>query len=67
MAFGYAPNPPGPRILADGLAPFALLPGQAADVTIYWAWAGEPFGSLNGAVYRYAMQVRRYRRARSLS
>lgn len=56
MAFGYAPNPPGPRITADGLTPFALLPGQAADVTVYWAWAGEPFGSLNVAGYRYAMQ-----------
>jgi hypothetical protein len=41
MAFGYTPNPSGPRIPADGLAPFALLPGQAADVTVYCAWSDE--------------------------
>jgi hypothetical protein len=35
IAFGYVPNPPGPRIPAEGLAPFVLLPGQAADVAIY--------------------------------
>ncbi|MCC7206393.1 MAG: hypothetical protein IT323_03750 [Anaerolineae bacterium] len=42
MAFGYAPHSPGPRVPAEGLAPFDLLPGQAADVTVVWAWAGEP-------------------------
>lgn len=39
-------NPPGPRTPAEGLARFDLLPDQAANVTLIWAWAGEPFGSL---------------------
>jgi hypothetical protein len=46
MAFGYAENPPGPRIPADGMTPFDLLPGQAADVTLVWPWSGEPYGAL---------------------
>lgn len=53
LAFGYAPNPAGPQIPADGLTPFALLPGQAADVTMHWAWAGEPWGSLGVGSYRF--------------
>jgi hypothetical protein len=55
LALGYAPEPPGPRIPAEGLAPFDLLPGQAADVMIYWAWAGEPFANLSIGGNRYAI------------
>lgn len=57
LAWGYAPNPPGPRIPADGLTPFALLPGQAADVVIHWPWAGEPWGSLGITSYRFGLRV----------
>jgi hypothetical protein len=57
MAFGYVPNPPGPRVPADGLAPFALLPDQAVDVTVHWAWAEEPYGSLGVGVYRYGIAL----------
>ncbi len=57
MAFGYAPQPPGPWSPAEGLEPFTLLPGQAVDLTLIWPWAGEPYASLRVAVYRYAVQL----------
>jgi hypothetical protein len=56
MAFGYAPNPSGPRVPADGLVPFALLPGQAADITIHWVWAGEPFGTAGIVSFRFSIE-----------
>ncbi|MBL8153630.1 MAG: hypothetical protein JNM70_05540 [Anaerolineae bacterium] len=57
MAFGYAENPPGPRIPAEGMTPFDLLPGQAADVTLVWAWAGEPYGSLAVAGWLFNLVI----------
>ncbi|MBN8592417.1 MAG: hypothetical protein J0M33_11680 [Anaerolineae bacterium] len=59
LALGYAPEPDGPRMIAEGLAPFDLLPGQAADVTLVWVWNGEPFASfsLGGFRYRLALSV----------
>lgn len=55
LALGYAENPPGPRTPAVGLARFDLLPDQAADVTLVWAWAGEPFGSFGVGDWRYSV------------
>ena len=46
LALGYAENPPGPRLPAETLPPFDLLPDEAADVTLEWSWAGEPYGVL---------------------
>jgi hypothetical protein len=57
MAFGYAENPPGPRIPADGMTSLVLLPGQAADVTLVWPWAGEPYGSLGVAAWQWSVQA----------
>jgi hypothetical protein len=57
MAFGYAENPPGPRIPAEAMTPFDLLPGQAADVTLLWSWAGEPYGSLGVGEYHFVIQL----------
>jgi len=56
LALGYAENPPGPRTPAEGLTPFDLLPGQAADMTLVWLWSGEPYGSLGIGAYRFALQ-----------
>lgn len=56
LALGYVENPPGPRTPAEGLAPFDLLPGQAADMTLVWLWSGEPYGSLGIGAYRFALQ-----------
>jgi hypothetical protein len=56
LASGYAPNPSGPRLPAEGMAPFDLLPGQAADVTVHWPWAGEPFASLGVGGYQFAVR-----------
>ncbi|NWF69171.1 MAG: hypothetical protein HXY40_08795 [Chloroflexi bacterium] len=36
LALGYAPEPPGARNPAEGLAPFDLLPEQAVDLTLVW-------------------------------
>ncbi|NJO82431.1 MAG: hypothetical protein HC828_06140 [Blastochloris sp.] len=57
IAFGYVENPPGPRLPADGLAPFELLPGQAADVTLRWAWHDEPYASLGVGDWRFALEL----------
>jgi hypothetical protein len=57
IAFGYEPQPPGPWIPADGLEPFTLLPGQAADLSLVWPWSGEPYAMLRFGVYRYAVQL----------
>ncbi len=56
IAFGYAPQPPGPWTTADGLEPFTLLPGQAVDLTLIWPWSGEPYAMMKVGVYRYAVQ-----------
>ncbi len=57
IAFGYAPQPPGPWTNAEGLEPFTLLPGQAVDLTLHWTWAGEPYAALRVGVYWYALQL----------
>jgi hypothetical protein len=49
-------HPPGPRAPAECLAPFTLLPGQAADMILVWLWQGEPFGALGIGDYRYNLQ-----------
>jgi hypothetical protein len=56
LALGYAENPPGPRTPAEGLAPFDLLPGQAADLTLVWVWDGEPFGALGVGAWQWGLQ-----------
>lgn len=56
LALSYAENPQGPRITAEGLTPFDLLPGQEAEVTLVWGWSGEPYGRLEVSAYRFALQ-----------
>ncbi len=57
LALGYAENPQGPRIPAEGLVPFDLLPGQAADMTFVWLWSREPYATFAVGGYRFAIQV----------
>ncbi len=57
IAFGYTPQPPGPWVTAEGLEPFTLLPDQAVDLTLHWAWAGEPYAVVRVGAYRFAVQV----------
>jgi hypothetical protein len=45
------------RTPANGLEPFTLLPGQAVDLTLHWAWAGEPYAMMKVGVYRFAIQI----------
>jgi len=59
LAMGYAPEPPGPRNPAEGLAPFDLLPEQAVDLTLVWYWGGEPYASMGVGDYRFAIQLTR--------
>lgn len=56
LALGYVENPPGPRTPAEALAPFDLLPGQAADLTLIWLWAGEPYGGLGIGSWHFALE-----------
>jgi hypothetical protein len=55
LAYGYAPAPPGPRLPADGLHPFDLLPDQAADLTLTWPYAGEPYATIGVGEWRFGM------------
>ena len=57
LALGYLADPPGPRLPADVLAPFELLPDQAADLTLTWPWADEPYAALQVKKYRFALQL----------
>jgi len=56
LALGYAENPPGPRTPAEGLIPFDLLPGQAANIMLTWLWQDEPYASLGVGEWRFALQ-----------
>ncbi len=56
LAYGYAEQPAGPRVLAE-LQPFVLLPGQAVDLTLTFAWHGEPFATL-GVLEDYRFSIR---------
>jgi hypothetical protein len=56
LALGYAENPPGPRMPAEGLVTFDLLPGQAADMTLVWRWSAEPYASMGVGAWRFAVQ-----------
>ncbi len=58
LALGYAPEPDGPRVAAEGLTAFELLSGQAADLTLRWIWNGEPYASIEIGEYRYALQLK---------
>ncbi len=57
LTLGYVENPTGPRLPAEGLTPFDLLPGQAADVTLVWAWGGEPFASVSVGGWRFSLML----------
>jgi len=46
VMYGYQPHPVGPE-LDTQMEPFDLLPGQAADLTAYLAWRGEPFVTIS--------------------
>jgi hypothetical protein len=57
LALGYAPDPPGPRVPAENLIPFDLLPEQAIDLTLTWQWRGEPFASLGVGEWCFAFSL----------
>lgn len=58
LSYGYAERPVGPHIAAQ-LEPITLAPGQAADVSVVFAWRGEPFAMLSVlGEYLYAVTVR---------
>jgi len=58
LSYGYAERPVGPHIAAQ-LEPLTIVPGQAADVSIVFAWHGEPFAMLSVLdEYLYAVTVR---------
>ena len=56
LVLGYSPQPTEPRIPAEGLTPFTLLPGQAVDVSVFWAYAGERYGVIGvNTEYKYGL------------
>ncbi len=58
LIYGYSEQPEGPHIAAD-VQPVSLEPGQAADLTLVFAWHGEPFAMLGIlGEYSYSMTLR---------
>ena len=57
LALGYNPHPTGPRIPAEGISAFDLLPDQAVDLILDWPWAGEPYATLAIGTHRFAVAV----------
>jgi hypothetical protein len=58
VALFYAPEPDGSHVSADGLTAFDLLSGQAVDLTLRWAWTGEPFATFAVGEYRYSLEMK---------
>lgn len=57
LTLGYKSDPIGPSTPAEELEPFTLLPEQVADLTLVWAWDGEPFGAFQVRSYRFTIQL----------
>ena len=58
LTYGYAEQPVGPHIAA-AIQPISVAPAQAADVTLTFAWKGEPFAMLNVlGQYQYSLVLR---------
>lgn len=58
IAFGNRPNPPGPWIPAVGFDEMTILPGQAMDLNITWAWEGQmAFATLELLNYRFGLEL----------
>ena len=57
LALGYAENPRGSHTPAGALTSFNLLPDQAADMTLVWLWAGEPYGNLSIGSWRFSLVI----------
>lgn len=58
IAFGHSPNPPGPWQTAAGFNELTILPGQALDLSITWAWAGRmAFATIAVVRYRFALTL----------
>lgn len=56
VVYGYSDAPDGPRS-ALVLPTTSLLPGQAAELSLTWAWHGEPFAVLGALEYRYSLSL----------
>jgi hypothetical protein len=45
LVYGFTERPVGPHMTAE-IQAFDLEPGQAVDLTLTFAWHGEPFATL---------------------
>lgn len=58
ITFGNQPNPPGPWQAASGFEEITILPGQALDLSITWAWDGRvPFSLLRILEYMFGLNL----------
>lgn len=55
LALGYVPNPTGPYQPAENMQASTLLPEQAIDLTLIWAWNNELYGTIQIGDYRYSI------------
>lgn len=57
LAYGYSERPTGPHVAAE-LQPVTLAPFQAADLTLIFAWDGEPYATLEILnAYEYSLTL----------
>jgi hypothetical protein len=57
VALGYAAQPAGPQVFAQ-LDSFILQPRQAADLTLVFAWHGEPYATLRVTeAYQFSLDL----------
>jgi hypothetical protein len=58
LTYGYSEQPAGPHVQAE-LQSLTLAPYQAADVTVIWAWHGEPYAVIGIMdVYQYSLTLK---------
>ncbi|GIK64268.1 MAG: hypothetical protein BroJett018_20620 [Chloroflexota bacterium] len=58
IAFGNQPSPPGPWAAASSLEEMTILPGQAGDLTITWAWEGKlAYATLQILGYTFSIAI----------
>jgi hypothetical protein len=64
ISLGYVEHPLGPRVPAEGLTPFELLPGQAVNLSVTFPWNGEPYATVgtdglgDSGTYQYSVQIK---------
>lgn len=62
IVYGYAPQPSDPRVPSEKMNPFVLLPGQAADLDVFFKYTGNETYATIGIgdhdEWRFALKIK---------